>query len=211
MPCCPPRETPMSRFVGLLTVLLLVSGCSAVAGLSSAGRPLDTFELTPLPARVAVVRGSRQLVVEPPAASGTLATDRIAVKPDPFQVSYLPGARWADAAPELVQLLLARSLEGTGRFALVSTGRGEAEPDWYLASDLQAFHVEVGAEGAAQVRVRLRATLISDADRRIAGGRTFEAVVPAAAVTERAVVPAFDLATTAVLRDLTDWVAATAR
>ena len=187
-----------------------LAGCSAIANVGSASRPLDTYELSPLSALPGPVRGTRHLVVELPTASGALATDRIAVKEGSLQVAYMPGARWADPAPDHVQLLLARSIGSAGGFALVSTGSGAADPDWSLATDLQAFQVELDPSGAARVRVRLRATLIDENDRSVRGASMFEASAPVADTGVAAVIPAFDRATSSVLREATAWVGAAA-
>lgn len=199
------------RLLSPLLSLALLGGCAAVASVESASRPLDAYELTPVPAAQASVRGTRSLVVEVPSTSGALDTDRIAVKPSPYAVEYLPGVRWVDPAPEHLQLLLARSLQGTGRFALVSGEGARTDPDWYLATDLQAFQVEFGPDGTPRATVRLRATVISDLDRDVRGARSFEATVPAAGTSAAEVVPAFDRALGEVLRAATDWTAATAR
>ncbi len=196
-------------FVLSVLALSLLVGCSAVTGIGS--RPLDTYELRPLPTRTAVVRGSRHLVVEVPTASGALDTDRIAVKPNALEVAYLPGASWVDTAPEHLQLLMARSLGGTGAFALVSTGDARADADWYLETDLQAFEVDIDAEGAARATVRIRATIVSSTDRIIRGTRVFEQSVPVAGTEIVDVVPGFERAATSVLRALADWAVATAR
>ena len=197
------------RLLCLGLALALLGGCAALTGIGS-GPPLDTYELTPLQPSSSSGRGGH-LVVEPPTSSGSLDTDRIAVRPNAFAVAYLPGASWVDTAPEHLQLLLARSLEGTGRFALVSTGGARPDPDWFLATDLQAFEVQIGPEDAQRVVVRLRAAVVADADRRILGSRTFERTVEVADTGVAAVIPAFELATREVLRDLTTWAVATAR
>lgn len=191
----------------LLPVLLALAlgGCAAVANVQSAGQTLDSFELTALPPATTVARGNRHLIIELPTASGALTTERIAVKPNAYEVSYLPGARWVDPAPEHLQLLLARSLTGTGRFALVSAGGGRPDPDWYLETDLQDFQVEIGADGRARVSVALRAVLVSDVERQVRAARTFSATVPTASTGAADVIPAFDAATTRVLRSVTDW------
>ncbi len=199
------------RLILCSLILSLIGGCSAVTGIASAGRPLDTFELRPLPARTSVVRGSTHLVVEPPTASGALSTDRIAVRPNALEVAYLPGVAWVDAAPEHVQLLIVRSLGGTGAFALVSEGGARADADWYLETDLQAFGVELDPAGAARASVRLSATLVSSTDRRIRGSRIFEGSVPVADTGVEYVVPGLQQATTLVLGALADWTVATTR
>jgi cholesterol transport system auxiliary component len=199
------------RLLRLTMMLLLLAGCSAIAEVATSRRPLDTYELTPLPARSMTSQGSRHLVIEVPTSSGALATERIAVKPNAFEVSYLPGARWVDAAPEHLQLLLARSIGGTGAFALVSVQGARPDPDWFLETDLQAFQVELDASGAPRATIRLRAVLVSDRDRRIRAARTFERSSAATTTEVGAVVPAFDRAANALLLDVTNWTIANAR
>jgi len=194
-----------------LLALVLLGGCATLASVESASRNLEAYELSAAPAAQAAVRGSRILVVEAPAASGALDTDRIAIKPNSNAVEYLPDARWIDPAPQHVQLLLARSVQRTGRFAMVTTEASRAETDWYLTTDLQAFQVEFDAGGIPLATVRLRAALVSDRDRSVLGARSFEASVPAGGTDAIQIVPAFDRAAAEVLRAATDWVVATAR
>jgi cholesterol transport system auxiliary component len=205
------RVAAAARIGAAVALAWLLGSCTAISTLSSAGEPLDTYELRPVPAASITVRGDRHLVVEQPTTSGALATDRIAVKQPTLEVSYLPGARWVDAAPDHVRLLLSRSLEGTGAFALVSAGGGRPDPDWYLATDLRAFEVQLDAAGTGRVVVRLRGTMVSDVDRRVRGARTFERTVPLADLDEGSVIAAFDVATRAVLGEVVGWATGTAR
>ena len=155
------------------------------------------------------IAGTRHLQLEPVTASGALRTDRILIKPSALQVEYLPDVRWVDEAqayPEHVQLLLARSLTNTGRFALVSTERAVPDADLYMLTDLQALQAEVDpATEAVRVVVRLKLTLVDEEERRIIAARTFEQVAPAAEPTAAALVPVFDQATLRLLRDVADW------
>lgn len=186
----------------------LVSGCSTLSSLSASSRVLDAYELTPLP----VSSGSRSrgvILVDPPTASGALTTDRIAVKPNALQVSYLPDARWVNEAPEHVQLLLVRSLANSGRFSLVSGQSAGPDPDFILLTDLQAFQSEVGPP--KQVSIRLTATMLDAFDRRVVASRTFQQTAPTDEKTTAQIIPAFDAAMTRILTDVTNWTIQTAR
>ncbi|WP_227420457.1 ABC-type transport auxiliary lipoprotein family protein [Roseitranquillus sediminis] len=192
------------RGVVLSLGLCAVGGCAAVSTITAAGERAEVYELTPVAPRSGG-SGRAHLLVEVPTTSGALSTDRIVIKPGPLQVEYLPQARWADETGDLIQLLLARSLTNTGRYALVSTGSVRPDPDLYLLVDVQAFQAEVDpATEEVRVVVRMRAALVGD-DRRILSSRTFAQSVPAAAPTAAATVPAFDVAMTGVLQAVADW------
>lgn len=200
----------MLRSIVMIAFLALLGGCSAIARLDSASVALDNYELSALPAASTAPRSTRHLVVELPTASAALATERIAIKPNSYRVAYLPKSQWADPAPEQMQMLLARSIGGTGRFALVSTKSVRPDPDWFLESDLQAYQVEIGPGGDERVVVRISTVLVTDADRRIRSARVFEGTAPLADTDIDSVMSAFDAATSAVLRDVTRWTVATA-
>ena len=100
-----------------LLLLTALSACSALSALDEASKPLEVYELTTPAVRPSGARRNVELVVEEPAASGALATERIMVRPAPLQAQYLPGVRWADTAPIMLQTLMVRSLTETGSFA----------------------------------------------------------------------------------------------
>ncbi len=200
----------MLRSLLVFALLAMLGGCSALARLDSASAALNNYELSALPAASTAPRSRRHLVVELPTASAALATERIAIKPNAYRIAYLPKSQWSDPAPEQMQMLLARSIGGTGRFALVSIKNVRPDPDWFLESDLQAYQAEVSSDGSSRVTVRLSAALVTDLDRRIRSARVFESTVPLADTDIDSVMAAFDAATTAVLRDVTDWVVAVA-
>lgn len=183
-------------------------GCAAVSALSSASRPLAAYTLTPV-GFTATQRGSRHVVVETPSASGAIATDRILVKPSALQAAYLPGARWIDAAPVMVQTLLVQSLQSSGAFRLVNRGAGGLLPDYTVLTEIRAFQAEPGPAGgpAYQVRVALTLTLVRELDGVAVASRNVEGRAGAASDAPLAIAGAFDVATGAALRDAVGWIA----
>ena len=171
----------------LAAALAGLSGCAAVSALSSASQPLAAYTLSPV-SFTAAGRGSRHVVVETPSASGAIATDRILVKPSPLQAAYLPGARWIDAAPVMIQTLMVQSLQSSGAFRLVNRGAGGLLPDY-------------------TVRVALTLTLVRELDGRAVASRNVEGRAGAASDTPLVIAGAFDAATTAALRDAVGWIA----
>ena len=140
-----------------------------------------------------------------PTATGALTSDRIVIKPTPLQVQALPNARWVNEATEHVQLLLVRSLAGSGRFALVTGAGSGPSPDYVLLTDLQAFQAEVTPDQVTVV-IRTTMTLLSDIDGTIISSRSFAntATVPD---TTTEIVAAFDQAMTQQLGDVVGWLA----
>lgn len=199
----------LARAAGLAAALAALSGCATVSALSSASAPLDAYALTPLAFSGEGGGGSRHIVVEVPTTSGAIATDRILVKPSALQAAYLPGARWVDAAPVLVQTLLVQSMQASGAFRLVSRSSLGLFPDNTLVTELNAFQAEPGPpEGPAYVvRVAMTMTLVRESDGALVASRSFAASAGAASVQPLAIAAAFDAATGAALRQAVQWVA----
>lgn len=193
-----------ARFVALSLGLAATAGCSALSSLDAASKPLTTFELTPLPSASAPARGRRALEVARPTATGALTSDRIVIKPTPRQIEALPDARWVNEATEHVQLLLVRSIAGSGRFALVTSAGSGPSPDYELMTDLQAFQAEVTPEGA-RVVIQTTMTLLSGIDGSVLSSRSFTNSVPVPDVTAEPIVAAFDQAMTQQLGDVVAW------
>lgn len=199
----------MTPFRSLLTLLctLALGGCAAISSLSEAAAPFQAYELR-APASPPAVRGSiqRDLVIEAPSTGGALDTDRILIRPDPFQVAYLPGARWTDPAPVMLQNLMVRSLEDTNALRFVGRQPLLGAPDFLLSTELTDFQIELGPEAdVITTRVRLTARIVREQDGRITGSRTIQQTATAASLDPAAVIASFDQATTAALQELTVW------
>ncbi|MFD1194665.1 ABC-type transport auxiliary lipoprotein family protein [Seohaeicola saemankumensis] len=186
---------------------LTLAGCSALSSLTDATTPLDAFELR-APVALPAVQGSvrRDLVIETPTAGGALDTDRIMIRPGPFQAQYLPGARWTDTAPVMLQNLMLRSFEDTNALRYVGRRPLGGTGDYVLVSELTDFQAELAAEGqAVTTRVRLTARLVRESDASVIGSRTVQTTAQAASTDTLAVVESFDQATGAALQDLAGW------
>ncbi|MEO0361991.1 MAG: ABC-type transport auxiliary lipoprotein family protein [Pseudomonadota bacterium] len=200
------RETGFAAMV----LVALLSGCAAIPTVGAASRPLAAYDLSPLVERTTSSPTGGYLLVEPPEASGGLATDRIMIRPDPLAVQYLPAAKWVEDAPSLVQRLIVESFMASGEYQLVALRDFGPNPDYVLVTDLTAFQTEATDAGFS-VRVALVATLVRDRDRRILSSRAFEATRPAASSAPIDVVRAFDEATGEALALLRDWASEVAR
>jgi len=197
----------LMRPVLVMMAALMLGGCAAITSISDATRPLEAYELR-APSDPLGVQGSlqRHLVIETPVASGALDTDRIMIRPGPLQTAYLPGARWVDTAPVMMQTILVRSLNDTNALRYVGRRPLSGSADYVLISELTDFQAEQEVEGdAVTVRFRLTARLVRDADATILGSRTVQstATVPSTDVTD--IVAGLNATTTTALRELTIW------
>jgi cholesterol transport system auxiliary component len=191
----------------LCLALPVLSACGAVSSLSAAGEELDAYTLSPATSLETAAAGGRHLVVELPTAPGALATDRILIKPLPYQAQYLPGSRWSEPTPALVQTLLVASLQNLGGFRLVSRTGAGLMPDHTLMTEVQEFQAEPVATGSGQVTVRvgMMMTIIRESDRRIVASRRFAGAEVVASDAVLDIVGGFDRVVQRVLGEAVVW------
>jgi len=196
----------------LAVAMSVLSGCGALSALSEASAPLNTFTLSPAAGTGSAAAGSGHLVVELPSSAGALATDRILIKPIPFQAQYLPDGRWSEPAPALVQTLLVASFQNLGGFRLVGRTGAGLLPDHTLMTELQEFHAEPAGADRAPLTIRISAmmTLIRETDRQIVGSRRFAATATVVSDDTLSLVSGFDSALQTILRDAVAWTRAEA-
>lgn len=141
-----------------LTACLLISALflSACSGLNRSDKPVTkTWWLEPHHP------GKTVSSTETPVKLGVLITvvpgldtHRILTLSGHAEMSKYAGARWADSLPELVASLVSRSLEGSGRFEVVSSRGGSESCD--LELEVQQFYARLGPEGRTTgVRIAL--------------------------------------------------------
>ena len=147
-----------------------------------------------------------QLVVREPIAVHALDTDRIMIRPSASQVSYYKGAVWSDRLPHLVQVRMIETLQNAGAAKAVLNSSDQASGDYYLATEIRAFHID-NASGRPAADVDLFAKLIDGNSEKVVASKGFTARVPAANDTPPAAVAALNQAMTEVLQDTSSWVA----
>jgi len=185
-----------------------VTGCAGLATLSNVTEPTDLYDLTPKSTHDELLpKIAAQLVIEEPTAASSVNTDRIAIKPNPFQVQYFPKARWVDRAPLLVQTMLVESFENTGKVGAVGRRAIGLSSDFTLVSELREFQAMVGddANGSISVNVQLNMKIIPEPFGLIVASKSFEYSQPAASSDMLAVVTAFDTALGKTMGRSVDW------
>ena len=148
-------------------------------------------------------------MVAEPTATAAVSTDRIAVQPSPFEVEYLPRARWVDRAPLIIQALLIESYENSGRVDAVGRSAIGLSADYIIVTDVREFQARVpdGApeDSPLQAQVRLNIKIVYTELDRIIASNSFERTVTTASDDTKDVVAAFDQALGSTMRNAVEW------
>ena len=195
----------MTRLAFILAPLAL-SACSALSALSDATQVLDVYELRAPEGIAEAPRRSRlNVTVEPPTTTGALLTDRIMIKPSELEAQYLPGARWGEEVPVMVQSLMLRSLQATDGLSYVGREPLGLSGDVAIVSDVIDFQArDLGEQ--AEVTLRISVQLVREEDVAILASRTFASQAVSASLETPDIVAAFDAASDELMAAFADWV-----
>ncbi|WP_424970752.1 ABC-type transport auxiliary lipoprotein family protein [Dinoroseobacter sp. S76] len=190
-----------------LGLALALSGCSAISAISDASKTLEVYELRAPEIAPAGRSLGLELVIEEPTTSGALQTDRIMIRPDPLQAQYLPGIRWSETTPVMLQTLMLRSLEQTQALRYVGRTPLGIGGDVALLTELVDFQAEVAPDGeTGAVELRLISRVVRERDVRILGTRSFSTRALLPSLDEPAIIAGFDQAATQLLAEHAAWV-----
>lgn len=196
-----------NRLTCLVVLAAALSGC-ALANVASGPAP-QMFTLTAH--SVAAGTGDMSsakvdLLVDGYYSSAAIDTGRIVYLPNPNELKYIAGARWADLAPLMIQSLTVETLEKSGRFASVAARGSEISGDYMLKGDIRQFAAEKNGD-VTQVHVDLFMRLVTRVDNKVIATKDFSTILPVAGSGIEPMVQAFDAALAQVLSDLTLWTA----
>jgi cholesterol transport system auxiliary component len=196
------------------SVALLLGGCASGLLRSDAKVP-DTFRLGFDTATAAATAGATSpisglaITVARPRAAAAIDTDRIAVHAAGNRFDYYADARWAEAAPQMLQQNLVSALAATAQFGGgVMTAPARLPAELLLDVELRRFEAVTAAADAASpgaapvIHVQAQVSLVDS--RRAARVTSFvsEAAVPASENRLSAVVAAFQRANAQVVNDV---------
>ncbi len=139
---------------GLLSLALAVSGCT---GLIHNNRPaMHTWLLRPYLPTAAEPAGESTRVNLSVSAIPGLDSERILTFSSDSELNHLAAARWPDNLPELTASLVTRTLQGSGRFDVVTVRGGKMAADCDLHLLIEKFYAVIGPSGrASAVRVAM--------------------------------------------------------
>ena len=207
----PPRPLRLVRAALALLAAPVLAGCAGLATLGAATQPIQLYDLTPKSTYDAELpKITSQLVVEEPTAASSVNTDRVAVKPNAYQVEYFPEARWVDRAPLMVQTRLVESFENTGRVGSVGRQAIGLSSDFTVVSELREFQAFVGEQEGEEdaplgVLVQLNVKIVQQPQGLILASQSFGQEVEAESDEILDVVAAFDRALGKTMQDAVEW------
>lgn len=185
-----------------------LAGCAGIEQFTKVTKPVDLFVLSPKSSFAPdLPEVRRQIVVEEPTAASQVNSDRIAVKPNPYQVQYYPDVRWSDRAPLMVQSLLVESFENTGKVASVGAQAIGLNADFFVLTDLREFQAEAPPlpEAPVVINVQLNIKIVKEPEGLIVASSSFSHQNTAASDELIDVIVAFDEALGKSMRDAVEW------
>ena len=194
----------------LAIAAFFLAGCAGLTGLTNATEPTDLYLLTPKSTFDAdLPRLRQQIVVTEPTATAAVSNDRITVQPTPLEVRFLPGARWVDRAPIIVQTLIIESFENSGKVDAVGRSAIGLRADYLIVTDIREFQAQLPSTGEPddplEANVRLNIKVVDALSDKIIASRSFQEISAAASDDPRDIVTAFDEALGGTLRDVVEW------
>ena len=197
------NEAKWFRYVGVLSLSLLLSAC---AGLGGGTKVLDTYDLAvPTVSEKGVRKTGVQILIAEPQALKALDSESIVVRTSPSAIEYLGGAQWGDRLPKIVQARLVQAFENSGRFGGVGRPGEGLAIDNQIITDIRAF--EVGTTGSDIATVEIFAKLLNDRNGVVVAAKVFKNSVSAGSGPD-AFVRALDAAFDATASEIVLWAAA---
>ncbi|WP_350334872.1 ABC-type transport auxiliary lipoprotein family protein [Coralliovum pocilloporae] len=191
----------MSRAAVVTALLATTAGCAALLG----GEERATFDVVAPASFDGLQSGtSAQLLIKEPSAVSVLDSERIAIRSDAFEVSYLAKAQWTDSVPKLVQARMIQTFENSGRTRAIGRPGEGLLIDYQLAFDVRAF--EAVSDGDSRAVVRFGVKIINERNGRLVGQRVFEANAPVAGHDADLVVEGINQAFNTAADDIVRWV-----
>lgn len=190
-----------------LCLTFALTGCSTL-GLGATPEPDAIFDLAaPTTFEGAAKRSSAQILVPLPNASDALSSESIVVRADGGSISYMPGVSWSDELPPLVQTILVRAFENSGRVKAVGKPGESLAIDDQVIVDIRAFELDV--TGAPTARVALGVKLLDERTGKVRASRVFDVSRPSASDRPKDAIAAIDRAASAAAADVVTWTAST--
>lgn len=198
---------PGRRMVPAATLFLAfaLAGCSTL-GLGASATPNAIYDLAaPTAFGDMAKRSPAQLLVPLPSASDALSSERIAVRATGGSISYLPGVSWSDQLPPLIQTVMVRAFENSGRVKAVGKpGESLAINDQVIV-DIRAFELDVTGSPAAHVTLGVK--LLDERTGKVRATQVFDVSRPSASDRPKDAIAAIDQATSAAVAEVVSWTA----
>lgn len=169
----------MTVAVALLVSLLLVGPACTLLGPSRAELPqLHGLAWSAPTSAPHAPTDAPALLVGIPRAGPGFDSPRMAYTAEPHALAYFARHQWVDTPARMLQPLLVRAAESTGRFAAVVQGPTSVATDLRLDTEIVEL-VQDFSVRPSRVRLALRAQLVDVAERRVVAVRDVTLSEPA--------------------------------
>jgi phospholipid/cholesterol/gamma-HCH transport system substrate-binding protein len=184
----------------------LIAGLERMTGGGSEQAKPPTYDLTAVKDFPPLAQEpSWQLVIPEPSALLALNTDKITKKPDSAAESTdIPNAKWADAAPILLQEKIIQSFENAGYSRAVSRPKDGLEAGFQLLLDIRSFSLINSDKPVGEVAFEAK---ILGPDGKILAAKTFKSTALASGIDAAAAASALNAAFDQTARELVRWTA----
>ncbi len=198
------KTFPAARLGIALPALMLLAGC-AILG-SEQRDPVTIYapqvDIVPEPSWPEV---TWQLAVVKPTATRMVDSPRIAVRPEPGELQVYRGVSWSQPATDLVETIILRALEDSGRIPSVARSGTGIRADYRLLMDLRRFEADYAGATVPAATIELNVKLLHATDQRVVASRTFIQASPATGTEVLEVTRAFNQALEAVATQVVGW------
>ena len=202
-----PTPTFARRAAAVVAGLALSVGLAACVSLFPKEQPAQLYRFTPQMAPAASPDGQRipislSAVEFTAAASG----DRMLTMTGD-EAAYIEGARWVSTAESQFEEAIDKAFDEGAQSTRIVERRQSAAARMVLNVSVTSFETRYdnGPKSAPKVVVAVRAQLIRFPDRAVVGESVFRAEQPVSDNRVSAIVQAYNVAVTSVLKDLTAW------
>jgi len=198
---------PARRMVpaAALSLAFALAGCSTL-GIGATPKPDAIFDLSvPTAFDGAAKRSSAQLLVPLPNASDALSTGRVAVRAAGGSISYMPGVSWSDELPPLMQTIMVRAFENSGRVRAAGKPGESLAIDDQVIVDIRAFELDVTGSPAAHVTLGVK--LLDERTGKVRATHVFDVSRPSASDRPKDTIAAIDQAASAAVSEVVAWTA----
>lgn len=144
------------------------------------------------------------LRVETPLATAPFDSNRLLIKPTPYEFQALPDTRWRATMPVLLREYLVQYFRQSGGFSSVVTDTNPATSELRLVSELSGFHAAAEAGGNTVV-VHLYSELMDNQARTSLCVRDHRIQVPAASTRLPDLMTAFSTGAQALAEQTLTW------
>ena len=204
------RSGKAGRAGVVLFTTLVLSGCINL-GLGNKEAPVVTNYVLEDPGATAVEHKPKPLVlvVLDTQTTSFYDTDGIAYSDGDGTRSYYQQARWTERPGKRMTDLMRLRLDKDNLFKAV-VGDGQVKGDWLLETELLEFYHDA-AHPPGKARITLRADVVDLATHSLVGHKLFSVSEDLVRFDAAGAHEAFDQATTRLLNELVNWLAALSR